>query len=66
MSCGVPMRPSGTCCSTTARVSGLPSMKAVILLSNGPGAIALTVIDSLASRLPTWRVSWCTAALLAL
>ena len=48
------------------RLSGVSSMNAIILLSNGPGAIALTVICSEARRRARCRVSMCTAALLAL
>ena len=66
MSSGVPMRPFGIVPSTTARRSGSSSAKAIILLSNGPGAIAFTLICSAARRVARWRVSMCTAALLAL
>ncbi len=36
-------------------------MAAIIFDSNGPGAMALTVIAG-ARRRARWRVSWCTAA----
>src|SRR3984885_1797180 len=65
-SSGRPIRPSGTIRATSARFSGVSSMNAIILLWNGPGAIALTVICSDARRRARWRVSMCTAALLAL
>jgi hypothetical protein len=66
MSSGSPIRPSGTLPAIAARVCGSFSAKAIILLSNGPGAMALTVIDSAASLLARCRVSMCTPALLAL
>ena len=40
------------------------SVSAIILLSNGPGATAFTVMRG-ASRRARTRVRWCTAALLA-
>lgn len=40
-------------------------MNAIILLGNGPGAMALTVIRSTASAAASLRVSMWTAALLA-
>ena len=65
-SSGLPIRPSGTFSSTSSRDSGFSSRNAIILLSNGPGAIALTVMCSEARRLARCRVSMWTAALLAL
>ena len=59
MSSGRPMRLSGAelaICSPKAS-----SVAAIILDSNGPGAMALTVMIG-ARRLARWRVSWCTAA----
>jgi hypothetical protein len=37
-------------------------MKAIILLGNGPGAMALTVMWSPATRRESWRVIMWTAA----
>ena len=63
MSSGSPMRRSG-------HEAMMPSPKAsrvaaIILLSNGPGAMAFTVMPSRARRLARTFVRWCTAALLA-
>ncbi len=66
MSSGSPTRPSGTLAAMAARLSGSSSANAIILLSNGPGAIALTVIASDASLLARWRVSMCTPAFVVL
>jgi hypothetical protein len=62
MSSGRPIRPSGTPAAITARLAGSSSANAIILESNGPGAIALTVMWSAARFLARCRVSMCTAA----
>ena len=66
MSSGSPIRPSGTLAAMAERVCGSSSANAIILLSKGPGAMALTVIDSAASLLARCRVSMCTPALVVL
>ena len=45
------------------RVPGSSRAKAIILLSKGPGAMALTVMCSWARLVARCRVSMCTAAL---
>ena len=62
---GRPMRLSGIIAFAASAIAGSRMMNAVILLSNIPGAIALTRMCSGARRRARWRVSWWTAALLA-
>src|SRR5690606_14668121 len=61
MSSGSPIRPSGQLFLIAS--PKLRSVSAIILLSNGPGAIAFTVTFGASLRAST-RVRWCTAALL--
>ena len=57
------MRPKGMLAATSDRAAGSSSRNAIILESKGPGATALTVTWSGASRRPRWRVSMTRAAL---
>ena len=57
------MRRSGTCSRMESPHAS--RVAAIIFDSNGPGAMAFTVMLSGASRLASTRVSWCTAALAA-
>ena len=63
MSSGRPMRPSGDEAAMASPNSR--SVYAIIFDSNGPGAIAFTVICRGPSSLARTRVRWCRAALLA-
>ena len=63
MSSGRPMRPSGAAAAIWS--PNTRNVSAIILVSNGPGAIALTVIPRGPSSLASARVSWCRPALLA-
>ena len=64
MSSGVPIRLRGL----RARISSPNFFRlySIILLSNGPGQTALTVMSSAASRRARARVRWIIPALLAL
>src|SRR5258706_148627 len=62
MSSGSPMRPSGHEATIASRKRS--SVAAIILLSNGPGATAFTVMRFSASFIARTRVMWCTAAFL--
>ena len=63
MSSGVPIRLRGLLFAIES--PNWRSVAAIILLSNGPGAIAFTVMSRGASLRASTRVRWCTAALLA-
>ena len=62
MSSGRPMRPSGD--DFAIESPKLRSVSAIIFDSNGPGAIAFTVMCLRPSCAARWRVSWWIAALL--
>ena len=59
MSSGRPIRLSGAEAAIASPAAA--SVAAIIFDSNGPGAMAFTVISG-ASLLARCRVSWCTAA----
>ena len=63
MSSGVPIRPSGAAAAISS--PNRRRVSAIIWDSNGPGAIAFTVIPRGPSSLARTRVSWCSPALLA-
>ena len=63
MSSGVPIRLRGLLAAIESR--NVRAWRAIILLSNGPGATAFTVMSRGASLRASTRVRWCTAALLA-
>ena len=60
MSLGRPARCIGMCLTISSSAPGWKA-KAVILLGNSPGAMALTVMSGARSA-ARWRVIWCTAA----
>ena len=60
MSSGRPMRFSGADAAIWSPKAS--RVAAIIFDSNGPGAMAFTVMCCGARRRARWRVSWCTAA----
>ena len=63
MSSGRPMRPSGAAAAIWS--PNRRNVSAIIFDSNGPGAIAFTVIPRGPSSRASTRVRWCSPALLA-
>ena len=62
MSSGRPSRPIGTALALRAAPASSPIAKRVMLVANGPGAIALTVTCLGANSAARMRVRWWTAA----